>query len=88
MRQPAFCRGEGNGDMKKVGRNATTREARKGDRGEMQRVKFNLGMTSLPATERTRRTGEAPKAAGEEVLLSSRVGEWVQNCRFLDKWSR
>ena len=46
-------------------------------------MKFNLGMTSLPATERADASdGEAPKAAGEEVLsslLSSRgVGAELQ----------
>ena len=77
------------GDMKKVGRNATTREARKGDRGEMQRVKFNLGMTSLPATKRTRTDadgGGGAEGGGRGSALLSPL-ESGSGCRTADFWT-
>ena len=76
--------------MKKEERYANSTKAEAEAETETERVKFNLGMTSLPATERTdgRTDADGGAEGGEEVLLSSRLGEWVQNCRFLDKWSR
>ena len=62
---------------------------RKGDRGEMQRVKFNLGMTSLPATKRTRTDadgGGGAEGGGRGSALLSPL-ESGSGCRTADFWT-